>query len=508
MERERKWKAMSNGRRAAAIAIVAIVIVVAAIVILYPHRFEVTSEGNGEVTPSEGSIRFYESFEVTAAPNEGWRIGQVLLDGNEVEFDRGTISFSVSVFDFSIHRIHVVFVPDVEEHQVTITYTSGGTVEPYGTISVPEGESIALAINPEDGYFLSALTVNGTTVASDVDSYTVSNITEDLEIHALFSPVVGPTMHTVTITHTSGGVVTPSGAVAVEDGGSVTLVISPSSGYRLSSLCVDGIHVASGIGTYTLSDITTDRTVHTVFSRTGGGGDPARLTSIEVTSDPDRTVYSVGDAFDPTGMEVTAHYSDGSSRVLSQDEYSYDPTGPLTENVLTITVSYRGFTDTVEIVVADPGDFTVTVTNYSGTRVVGGSVESFSEDPDLPLSGFTFDTQGIVPGISQAAVLNVTNGSAIGLDAFVYIDDPRLDGIELAEQVMLTVTSGENTVSCSVADAVSGSLLGLGTVGPGETVEVTVTLSFSHSEDNNDAMGQSIGFKLGVFAAEPTEASS
>ena len=499
---------MSNGRRAAGIAIVAIVIVVAAIVILYPHRFEVTSEGGGEVMPSGGSIGFYEGFEITAVPDEGCRIGQVLLDGNEVEFDRGTISFSVSVFDFSMHHIHVVFVPDTVEHRVTITHTSGGTVEPSGTVSVPDGGSVALAISPDDGYFLSALTVNGTTVASDVDSYTVSEITEDLEIQAVFSPIVGPTMHTVTITHTSGGTITPSGAVAVKEGGSVTLVISPSSGYRLSSLRVDGIHVASGIGTYTLSNITTDRTVHAVFSRTGGGGDPARLTSIEVTSDPDRTVYSVDDAFDPTGMEVTAHYSDGSSRVLSQDEYSYGPTGPLTEDILTITVSYGGFTDTVDIVVADPGDFTVTVTHYSGTRVVDGSVESFSKDPDLPLSGFSFDTEGIVPGISQTAILEVTNGSVVGLDAFVYIDDPSLDGTELAEQVILSVTSGGTTFSCSVADIISGSVMNLGTVDPNDTIEVTITLSFPHSEDNNDAMGQSIGFRLGVFAAEPTEASS
>ena len=493
---------MNEKRRALAIAVVAIMIVVAAVIILYPHRFEVTSEGNGEVSPSEGSVRFYEGFEITAIPDEGWRIGHVELDGEPVDFHGSAMEFRVSAFDFSVHRIHVVFVPDTEEHQVTITHISGGSVEPSGTVTVSDGGSLTLMIHPDEEYRLSALTVNGTTVASDVDTYTISDITEDLDVHAVFSQTTGPVLHTLTITHTSGGTVTPSGTVTVEDGGSVTLSISPSSGYRLSSLRVDGTHVASGIRTYTISDITEDHTVHAVFTRNGGGSDPARLVSIEITTDPDRTVYSVGDVFDPTGMVVTANYSDGSQRVLSSGEYIYSPDGPLSEGDDTITVTFGGYSDTVDIVVADPGDFTVTVTHYSGTRVVDGSVVSFDESPDIALSAFTFDTQGIVPGISQTAVLEVTNGSAIALDAFVYINDPRLDGDELAQQVRLSVTSGGTTVSCSISEMVAGNLMDLGTLDPGETVEVTVTLSFPHSENNNDAMGQNIGFRLGIFALE------
>lgn len=499
---------MNERVRASAVVIVAIIVVVTAIIILYPHRFEVTSEGNGEVSPSEGAVRFYEGFEVTAVPDEGWRIGQVEIDGETVEFDDGSMTFRVSAFDFSAHRINVVFVPEAEGHEVTITHTAGGTVEPSGTVTVADGGSLSLNIRPDDGYRLSALTVDGTTVAADVESYTISDIMGDIEIHAVFSPIAGPIMHMVTITHTVGGTVTPSGTVAVEDGGSVTITISPSSGYSLSSLIVDGTYVSSGIGTYNISNITEDHTVHAVFTRNGGIPDPVRLVSVDVTSGPDRTVYSVGDVFDPTGMVVTAHYSDGSQRTLSSDEYIYSPAGPLTEDDDSITISYGGFSDTVDIVVADPSSFTVTVTQYSGTRVEDGSVKSFSESPNVALSRFTFDTRGIVPGISQTAILKVTNGSAIDLDAFVYIDDPHLDGNDLAEQVRLTVTSGESTASCSVSEIVSGSLLELGTIGPGETIEVDVTLSFPHSEDNNDAMGQSIGFRLGIFAAELTEASS
>lgn len=46
------------------------------------------------------------------------------------------------------------------------------------------------------------------------------------------------------------------------------------------------------------------------------------VVSLEITKNPEKTTgYSIIDSFDTTGMEVTATYTDGSSRVLSEDEY-------------------------------------------------------------------------------------------------------------------------------------------------------------------------------------------
>lgn len=419
--------------RIAVAAIAAIVAVAAIALVLMPHDVSVTYEGNGDVDPDGGSIRFYETLEIAMTPEDGWRIGSVTVDGDEVSVDGNVLGYSVGLLDFSHHEVHVTFVEEQE-------------------------------------------------------------------------PTPEPDTHMVTITHTSGGDVNPSGTVTVADGGSLTVTFDPDSGYRLSELLLDGVRVATGVSEYTISDITGDHTLRAVFSRTGGGDgsnpDPVRLVSVEVTTDPNRTVYSIGDVFDPTGMVVTAKYSDGSQRALSSEEYSFSPNGPLTENDSSITISYGGFSDTVDILVADPGDFTVTITQYGGTRVVDGIVESFSENPNETLSDFSFDTLGIVPGISQTAVLEVTNGSSAELEAFVYIDDLVQEGNDLAEQVQISVISDGTTVSRSVADIVSGSLMDLGTVNPGETIEVTITLSFPHSDDNNDAMNQSIGFGLGIFALE------
>ena len=73
--------------RIAVAAIAAIVAVAAIALVLMPHDVSVTYEGNGDVDPDGGSIRFYETLEITMTPDDGWRIGSVTVDGDEVSVD-------------------------------------------------------------------------------------------------------------------------------------------------------------------------------------------------------------------------------------------------------------------------------------------------------------------------------------------------------------------------------------------------------------------------------------
>ena len=57
----------------------------------------------------------------------------------------------------------------------------------------------------------------------------------------------------------------------------------------------------------------------------------ATLEKIEVTTPPNKTAYSVGAAFDPTGMVVTATYSDGSTKAITGYTYSLKPSAQATK---------------------------------------------------------------------------------------------------------------------------------------------------------------------------------
>ncbi len=84
---------------------------------------------------------------------------------------------------------------------------------------------------------------------------------------------------------------------------------------------------------------------------TGGSQTEKTVTSLEIMTQPTKKTYYVGEKFDPTGMVVTARYSDNSRSPVT--DYEIDKTGPLTLEDTTITISYQGKTATVSITVRD-----------------------------------------------------------------------------------------------------------------------------------------------------------
>lgn len=78
----------------------------------------------------------------------------------------------------------------------------------------------------------------------------------------------------------------------------------------------------------------------------------ATLTGIAITVNPSKVSYAVGETFDPTGMVVTATYSDESTKAVT--DYTYDKTAALTIDDTKVTVTYKGKTATVTISVAYP----------------------------------------------------------------------------------------------------------------------------------------------------------
>lgn len=62
------------------------------------------------------------------------------------------------------------------------------------------------------------------------------------------------------------------------------------------------------------------------------------LTGLEITAPPEKTYYKPGDVFDPTGMVVTATFSNGEQ--LQPVNYQVAPAGPLTIETSQISISY------------------------------------------------------------------------------------------------------------------------------------------------------------------------
>lgn len=75
----------------------------------------------------------------------------------------------------------------------------------------------------------------------------------------------------------------------------------------------------------------------------------AYLDSITVNAEEATTAYTAGELFDDTGLVVTAKYTDGTTDTV--DDFTYSPTGALTVDDTTVTISYteNGIIRTAEV---------------------------------------------------------------------------------------------------------------------------------------------------------------
>ena len=160
--------------------------------------------------------------------------------------------------------------------------------------------------------------------------------------------------YTIKASAGNGGKISPSGDVKIEKGKDATFTFSANSGYAVSDVTVDGKKVVAS-GSYAFKAVSENHTISVSFKYVGGGGGgsvtPSKtLTKIEVTQQPTKTTYWKGETFDATGMEVTATYSDGSTRVLAASEYSIS-LSVMSEDTTKVTVLYGGKTCDVPVTV-------------------------------------------------------------------------------------------------------------------------------------------------------------
>ena len=94
------------------------------------------------------------------------------------------------------------------------------------------------------------------------------------------------------------------------------------------------------------------------------------VESIEITTPPAKTEYMVGEDFDPTGMVVTAHYTDGTTADLSRDKYVIFYGDKLTQGQTAVTIQYNDGSGSSNIKTYQ----TITVKPYVGphTHTYGG----------------------------------------------------------------------------------------------------------------------------------------
>ncbi len=156
-----------------------------AIFFINVYTITATAGANGSINPS-GDVDVEHGEDITFAilPNAGYDIEDVLVNGESVGAV-ATFTFEDVTEDATIHAEFVM-----RTYEVNVTSEGNGTITPFGTLVVDHGSSITFELEPEDGHHVGDLLINGNSVGWHY-TYTLSNIQQDTDVHALFSVGVG-----------------------------------------------------------------------------------------------------------------------------------------------------------------------------------------------------------------------------------------------------------------------------------------------------------------------------
>jgi hypothetical protein len=169
--------------------------------------------------------------------------GSAITSYKSPEFVMGQTAMTSSFFSGQLNEVKLYdrALTDSEiaglsgvRHTIVASAGSDGTISPSGPVTVLEGSNHTFSITGNLGFQVADVLVDGVSVGA-VSSYTFNNITGDHTISATFA--AGQT-YTIATTAGTGGSISPSGSVVVNQGSSQVFAITPDTGYRISSVLV------------------------------------------------------------------------------------------------------------------------------------------------------------------------------------------------------------------------------------------------------------------------------
>ena len=192
-----------------------------------------------------------------------------------------------------------------------------------------------------------------------------------------------------------------------------------------------------------------------------GQGIAKTLTSISVTTQPNKTTYIEDEKFSVDGMVVTAKYSDNSTKVIT--DYTYSPNGALALGTEKITISYEGKTTEVAITVTSKGSekikyFEKVESNLkSGKYLIVSDTEGVAwkdgQSGSAHAMAITHDENNHISYTSDLFnaqfTLNIADGSILAPNGKYIYQDENVTGVKASDTAMpnvLSLTNGELTI--------------------------------------------------------------
>lgn len=303
------------------------------------------------------------------------------------------------------------------ENTITATAGANGSVSPSGATLIQDGLDQTITITPAPGYAVADVVVDCASVGP-VASYTFESLDRPHTLSATFAVL----SYSITASAGQNGTITPGGATSVNHGASQAYTITPSPGYSVADVLVDGVSVGA-VTTYTFTNVTAPHTISATF---------AINTYVIIAS------AGVNGSISPSGTVNVNHGASQTFTITPNSGYSI-------ANVLVDSVSVGAVNSYTFTNVTAPHTISTTfaLNTYTITASAGangsispngavsvnhGASQSFTITPDV---GYHVN-QVLVDGINQGAITSYT---------FTNVTAPHTISVTFAIDQFLIVSS-------------------------------------------------------------------
>ena len=365
-------------------------------------------------------------------------------------------------------------VTSIQSQTVSIKHDGGDALQNGTYLILINGIDLTSKFNPPATWSIGetlTYTLPGTTPPSSVQIEYIGSGSPVIVASSSFGPA-GPVA--IVASASSGGIISPNGAVSVPYGGSQTFTITPNSGYYISGVFADSVSQGQ-ITSYTFTNVTTAHTISASFSAnpviTASAGAHGTITPNGSVSVP----YGGSQTFTITpnsGYSITGVFVDS----VSQGQItSYTFTNVTTAHTIsasfTVIPTYTSLSPTTGPL-AGGTSVTITGTGFTGATLVtfGGTSAYFTVNNDTSITA-------TAPANATAGTVNVAittpGGTATGTNAYTYLAAPTFGGI--------SPTTGPSSGGTSVTITGTNFVNGATSVTIGGTAATSVSVSGSTS---------------------------
>ena len=295
-------------------------------------------------------------------------------------------------------------------YYITSSADSHSIINPSGNVRVNANFSQTFTYSANSGYTITSVLVDNSSVPI-TGSYTFNNVQANHTI-SVTSTAANPT---ITASGGANGVISPSGSISVNYGGSQDFSITPDSGYHIASILIDGgsATVLSPSGeTISFTNVEASHTLtatfavdtFTVTASAGAGGSISPTGSSSVNYGDSQTFTITPNV----GYHIASITANGASvTVTSPSAQTYQFNAVSADSSLTATFAINTYainvTQTANGVI-DPG---TSIVNY-------GANSSFSITPNTGyhITSITVDGSSVAVTSSSGQAVSFTNVQA------------------------------------------------------------------------------------------------